>query len=132
MAKRKFIDMTGQRFGYEKRKWGEFYTIKEDAGYKVKILIILPKEMLSLQLHNKRSENWVILEGNPSIYLGDDVNNETGCWFEHKPQDTIIVAKQQWHRIANNTDKEVVILETQFGKCEESDIIRRDDKYGRV
>lgn len=125
---------------FQNRNWGHFYTLEECYDYKIKILMIGPGEAISLQKHLKRSENWTILLGVATIFLGDNSRSELtdeerirlGETFQANRGDMIPVDINQWHRITNNGNTNVVILEAQFGECEESDIVRREDKYGRV
>ena len=47
-------------------------------------------------------------------------------------QSTYIEAKSK-HRLENNTDENLVLIEVQCGKyLGEDDIVRFDDKYGRI
>ena len=39
------------------RPWGEFKNIHTEKGFQIKILIIYPKNKISLQYHNKRDQN---------------------------------------------------------------------------
>ena len=54
----------------EVRPWGYFETIYERTGYKVKIISVKPKQQLSLQLHNKRAEHWIVVEGKADVTIG--------------------------------------------------------------
>ena len=46
--------------------------------------------------------------------------------------DTVEIDKLEVHRISNVSDRPLVILELQTGVCEEDDIIRIKDDYGRI
>ena len=43
------------------RNWGSYRTLDEGAQYKVKKLIIAPKQSISLQYHHHRDEYWLSL-----------------------------------------------------------------------
>ena len=43
-----------------KRPWGTFETLLHLPGFRVKHIIVYPEGKLSLQMHMKRSEHWVI------------------------------------------------------------------------
>ena len=49
------------------------------------------------------------------------------------PGDTIFIAQQAVHRIANpdENDGDLIFIETQRGDCREEDITRYEDDYGR-
>ena len=109
----------------ESRPWGSFENIQYGKGYKVKKLLILPGEKISLQKHLKRSEHWVVVEGKAKVTKGDKV-------FYLLRNQSIFIDKKQIHRIENTTKKDLVIIEVQTGEyLEEDDIIRIEDKYKR-
>jgi mannose-6-phosphate isomerase-like protein (cupin superfamily) len=108
----------------ETRPWGNFERFTQNELSTVKIITVNPHEELSLQYHEKRSEFWKILSGDPKITVGDRVidAHPGGEFFE--------LAKEK-HRIAAG-DAPAVILEIAFGDFEEGDIVRIEDKYGRA
>tara|TARA_Y100000310_G_scaffold344805_1_gene459645 strand:- start:8256 stop:8597 length:342 start_codon:yes stop_codon:yes gene_type:complete len=107
-----------------KKPWGSFIQFTHNEKDTVKILVIKPKEMLSLQSHRKRSEFWYILEGHPTITLNTKVK-------KYKPGDKVKFGPKTKHRIANNTKKLVRVLEIATGNFDEKDIVRYEDKYQR-
>ena len=52
------------------RPWGEYKTIYSENGFLIKILRIYPKSKISLQYHKKRSEHWVVVQGNATVTRG--------------------------------------------------------------
>ena len=112
--------------GFERRPWGEFETLAEGAGYKVKRLVVEPGHRFSLQRHRFRAEHWVVVAGAPRIVVGGQVRRL-------KPRGTVDVPRGAWHRIENPGRRPVVIIEVQHGSyLGEDDIVRRDDDYGRA
>ena len=110
----------------DKRPWGMWEVLDTKTDYCVKKITINPKGILSLQLHHHRQEHWVVVQGNIMVTLGDEV-------FAKKPDDVIFIPCETKHRIENNTDKEAVVIEIQTGEnLSEDDIVRFEDKYGRV
>ena len=107
-----------------KKPWGKFIQFTHNKKSTVKILEVKPGEMLSLQNHQKRSEFWYLLEGNPTIVLGTKTK-------KYKPGDFIKIGKRVKHRIINKTKQIVKILEIATGNFDEKDIIRYEDKYHR-
>ncbi len=107
------------------RPWGLFENIKHEKGYKVKKLLVLPGEKISLQKHLKRSEHWVVIEGIATITKGNKK-------FLLKENESTFIKKGEKHRIENNTKKNLILIEVQTGKyLEEDDIYRFEDKYNR-
>ena len=112
--------------GFERRPWGEFETLAEGAGYKVKRLVVEPGHRISLQRHRFRAEHWVVVSGAPRIVVGGQVRRL-------KPRGTVDVPRGAWHRIENPGRRPVVIIEVQHGsRVDERDIVRRHDDYGRA
>jgi mannose-6-phosphate isomerase-like protein (cupin superfamily) len=110
---------------FEKRPWGSFSVIVDKEFVKIKELIINPKSKISLQLHRKREEFWVVLKGKGILTLGlDEIPVEEG--------QPIHIRKYEMHSIDNYTDEDLVIIEIQKGVCKEDDIIRIEDDYGRL
>lgn len=107
------------------RPWGYFTVIEEGKGFKLKKVLVKPKQKLSLQLHQKRAEHWVVLRGKARIIL----NNKVFNLKQHQSIDIPIGSK---HRLENPATKNLEIIEIQSGDyLKEDDIIRFEDKYGR-
>jgi mannose-1-phosphate guanylyltransferase/mannose-6-phosphate isomerase len=108
------------------RPWGSFVVIWTGDGHQVKVITIEPRQELSLQKHLLRRERWVVLSGCAVVQIGDDV-----C--EMTPGDVANVPVGTRHRISNPGDGRLQVLETQFGDyLGEDDIVRFEDRYGRV
>ncbi len=110
---------------FDNRPWGRWEEYLFEPGYRVKRILVFPGKRLSLQLHHLREEYWVIVEGTGKITLGEKT-------FDIKAGDTVFIPKETKHRIENNGDKMLVLIETQLGICPEDDIVRIEDDYGRV
>jgi mannose-6-phosphate isomerase len=109
-----------------KRPWGTYQTLKITQGCQVKWLEVYPKSKLSLQKHLKRAEHWIIIEGNPLI----TIDNTKKIYNKN---DHIFIPQESVHRIENETDKSVIIVEVQLGSyLGEDDIVRLEDIYGRT
>lgn len=107
------------------RPWGWYENLKEDEGYKVKRLYVQPDQKISLQYHNQRDEHWVVVSGNGKLELNEQTKNI-------KVGDYIFVPVLSEHRITGGNDG-IIIVEVQLGKiCNEEDIVRIEDAYGRI
>ena len=110
----------------EKKPWGYYENLIIENNYLIKKLVIYPNSSLSLQYHNNREENWIILKGKGRFTIEDkQYVKDAGCSFKIK--------KQQKHRIENLENEDLIILEIQSGdNLSEEDIVRLDDEYGRI
>lgn len=107
------------------RPWGSYTILEEGKGYKVKRITVNPNSKLSLQLHNQRSEHWVVIKGNALVTVGDNKSYLT------ENQSTYVPIKTK-HRLENPSEAPVEIIEVQVGNyLEEDDIVRFEDTYGR-
>ncbi|MCK7467703.1 MAG: phosphomannose isomerase type II C-terminal cupin domain [Desulfosudis oleivorans] len=113
--------------GYtEHRPWGYFKILEIGDTYKVKKLVINSGHRLSLQLHKKRDEQWIIVQGKPTIKRGDDIK-------EYSIGQNVEIRRETLHRVENNHKEPVIIIEVQNGEyLGEDDIIRIEDDYLRT
>ena len=108
----------------EKRPWGNFRRFINNTLSTVKIITVNPNEELSLQSHKKRSEFWKVISGSGSFFIGGDTYNvEVGS-----EQKVPVLAK---HKMSAGADG-MQVLEIGLGEFDENDIVRYEDKYGRV
>lgn len=108
------------------RPWGYYTCLNSGDGYLTKTICVSPKQKLSVQSHNHRSEHWIVLEGKALVLLdGREYNIYSG--------DSIDIPLGAKHSLQNPYDEELKILEVQKGDyISEDDIIRYEDCYGRV
>ena len=109
----------------EERPWGSFENILDEKNYLVKKLIVNPMQKLSLQYHNHREEHWIVTNGKGKVVIsGKEFLAEVGSSF--------FIEKKEIHRIENDYDEPLVLIEVQLGeKISEEDIVRLEDTYGR-
>ena len=112
-------------FKYDFRPWGIFEILSKGKNFLVKKIIVFPKKRLSLQSHKFRSEHWVVVEGVAKVIL----NHET---FNLGENESTYVNAGVVHRLENETDKNLIIVEVQTGSyLGEDDIIRIEDDFKR-
>ena len=108
------------------RPWGYYTCMNSGKGYLTKTICVLPKQKLSVQSHNHRSEHWVVLEGQALV-----IRDEKEYYLNSG--DSIDIPVRSKHSLQNPYDKELKIIEVQKGDyISEEDIIRYEDCYGRV
>ena len=107
------------------RNWGYYRVLHEYGPHvKVKELTVEPGKKLSMQRHKQRAEHWFVSEGEASVY-GLDVATDITLtkYAKHK---SLHILREQWHMLANETDKPLKVVEIQYGEnCVEEDIERR-------
>lgn len=107
------------------RPWGHYRIIHETGRtFKAKELVINPTKSLSMQKHELRSEHWFVAEGYATIYTIEN-NTEVllGVFGKHQ---SINIPREKWHRLANETNDTLRLIELQYGdECIETDILRR-------
>ncbi|HET6370735.1 MAG TPA: mannose-1-phosphate guanylyltransferase/mannose-6-phosphate isomerase [Nitrospiria bacterium] len=107
------------------RPWGSFTVLEKGPGYKIKRIEVNPGAKLSLQMHHKRSEHWVVISGTAKVTCGQSV------YTIPSNQSTFVPMGVQ-HRLENAESVPLVIIEVQSGPyVEEDDIVRFEDQYGR-
>ncbi len=108
------------------RPWGSYDSISDGNNWQVKKIIVKPGHSLSLQMHNKRTEHWVIVDG--TAYVEIDGNSQ----ILNKNESTYIPLGSK-HRLSNKAEKDLVLIEVQSGNyLGEDDIVRFKDNYGRI
>jgi mannose-6-phosphate isomerase len=125
--KRQALCMSNNEVGkiYE-RPWGSYQTLRMADNHQVKVLIINPGGRLSLQKHFHRSEHWVVVVGEPTLTVNDQVK-------VYRPNDSVYIPKEAVHRIENLGKIPCQIIEVQVGDyLGEDDIVRLEDVYGRI
>ena len=99
------------------RDWGRWDVLKNypHFGVKVKELVINPGQSTSLQRHKWRSELMLVADG-----------ELTNMGYKTKKHDYCLISQGDWHKLENKGDKDLHIVEIQFGtSCIEEDIERR-------
>ena len=107
------------------RPWGNYVSVDNSFLWKIKRIEVNPGASLSLQLHKKRAEHWIVVEGLAKIQINEDI-------FNLQSNESCYVPIGAKHRLSNPGKEPLIIIEVQSGKyLEEDDIIRFQDNYGR-
>jgi len=124
------LQKKGRDEAYSNRKvyrpWGWYDSIEMGLHFQVKRLHVNPGAKLSLQMHHKRAEHWVVVSGTATAINGEDVLTLTEGDSTYIPVGTT-------HGLENKTNEQLEIIEVQSGTyLGEDDIVRFEDIYGRV
>ncbi len=106
------------------RPWGKFRRYPHERAASIKIITVNPGAVLSLQLHERRSELWVVLDRGLEITVGERV-------WKPAAGDEIFIPRRAPHRLRNRGRRPARVMEIWIGRSDESDIVRLQDVYGR-
>ncbi len=107
------------------RPWGSYDCLEEDEGFQVKRITVNPGGVLSLQLHHRRAEHWVVVRGTARVTRGEDT-------FMLNENESTYIPIGTKHRLENPGTEPVELIEVQTGDyLGEDDIVRFEDQYGR-
>lgn len=107
------------------RPWGSFTILEESNGYKIKKIEVKPGSRLSLQKHFHRNEHWIVLSGTATVTIEDEITIL-------RPNESTYIKMGQIHRLANEGQIPVVLIEAQVGEYTgEDDIVRIEDDFRR-
>jgi len=107
------------------RPWGWYDLIEVGEHFQVKRLHINPGAKLSLQMHHKRAEHWVVVGGTATVVNGEEV-------LTLKKGESTYIPIGATHSLGNKTNEPLEVIEVQSGiYLGEDDIVRFKDIYGR-
>jgi mannose-1-phosphate guanylyltransferase len=108
------------------RPWGAYDSIDKGERFQVKRITVKPGAKLSVQMHYHRAEHWIVVSGTAKVTNGD--------------KDILLTENQSTyipigvtHALENPGKVPLELIEVQSGSyLGEDDIVRFEDKYGRV
>ena len=110
----------------EYRPWGRYDSVDQGGRYQVKRITVKPGERLSTQMHYHRAEHWVVVAGTAKVTRGDDV-------FLVSENESTFIPVGVVHTLEHPGTVPLEVIEIQSGTYLGSDdIVRFDDKYGRI
>ena len=108
------------------KPWGSYQVLAEGPDFKVKRIDVLPGESLSLQMHYKRSEHWMVVQGTAKVCLNDEL-------LTLQKDESVYIPQQARHRLSNCGPELLTVIEVQSGiYLGEDDIVRFADEYNRL
>ncbi len=108
------------------RPWGYYDLIDEGERHKTKRIVVNPGAKLSVQKHHHRAEHWIVVKGTALVTSGGKECLLTENESTYIPLGIV-------HCLENPGVIPLEMIEVQSGSyLGEDDIIRFDDKYGRI
>jgi len=108
------------------RPWGYYDSIDFGERFQVKRIVVNPGAQLSLQMHHHRAEHWIVVSGTALVNKGDEE-------LLLSENESTYIPLGVTHRLYNPGVVALEMIEVQSGSyLGEDDIVRFDDKYGRV
>ena len=108
------------------RPWGKYDSIDNGDRYQVKRITVKPGAKLSVQMHHHRAEHWVVVSGSARVTNGDRT-------FLLSENESTYIPVGVVHALENPGKVNLEIIEVQSGAyLGEDDIVRLEDKYGRI
>jgi len=108
------------------RPWGYYDSIDNGERHQAKRIFVKPGAKLSLQMHHHRAEHWIVVKGTAQVTRGDEQFFVSENESTYIPIGTI-------HSLENRGAIPLEMIEVQSGSyLGEDDIVRFEDRYGRV
>jgi mannose-1-phosphate guanylyltransferase/mannose-6-phosphate isomerase len=108
------------------RPWGVYDSIDNGERYQVKRITVKPGAKLSVQMHHHRAEHWIVVSGTAKVTNGDKEILLTENQSTYIPVGVV-------HALENPGVIPLELIEVQSGSyLGEDDIVRFEDRYGRV
>jgi mannose-1-phosphate guanylyltransferase/mannose-6-phosphate isomerase len=120
--KRPEVDLHREVF----RPWGSYDSVDHGERFQVKRITVNPGAKLSVQMHHHRAEHWVVVSGTALVRIGEEERMVTENQSVYIPVGIV-------HSLENPGKVALHLIEVQSGSyLGEDDIVRFEDKYGRV
>lgn len=108
------------------RPWGKYDSVDNGERFQVKRITVNPGAKLSVQMHHHRAEHWIVVSGTAKVTL----DGETILLSENQSSYIPIGVV---HALENPGKLPLEMIEVQSGSyLGEDDIVRFEDRYGRV
>jgi mannose-1-phosphate guanylyltransferase len=108
------------------RPWGKYDSVDNGERFEVKRITVNPGAKLSVQMHHHRAEHWIVVSGTAKVTLDDEMVLLSENQSTYIPIGVV-------HALENPGKLPLEMIEVQSGSyLGEDDIVRFEDKYGRV
>ena len=108
------------------RPWGSYDSVDNGERFQVKRITVKPGAKLSVQMHHHRAEHWIVVSGTAKVTNGEQELLLTENQSTYIPVGVV-------HALENPGKVPLELIEVQSGSyLGEDDIVRFEDRYGRV
>ena len=108
------------------RPWGKYDSVDNGERFQVKRITVKPGAKLSVQMHHHRAEHWIVVSGTAKVTNGEQELLLTENQSTYIPIGVV-------HALENPGKVDLELIEVQSGSyLGEDDIVRFEDRYGRV
>lgn len=108
------------------RPWGKYDSVDSGDRFQVKRITVKPGAKLSVQMHHHRAEHWIVVSGTAKVQIDDTEQLVT-------ENESVYIPITAVHALENPGKVDLELIEVQSGSyLGEDDIIRFEDRYGRV
>ncbi len=108
------------------RPWGKYDSVDMGERFQVKRITVKPGAKLSVQMHHHRAEHWIVVSGTAKVTIDDKAILLTENQSAYIPVGAV-------HALENPGKLPLEMIEVQSGSyLGEDDIVRFEDKYGRI
>jgi mannose-1-phosphate guanylyltransferase/mannose-6-phosphate isomerase len=108
------------------RPWGYYEGLDSGERFQVKRIMVETGKKLSLQMHRRRAEHWVVVSGKAKVTHGDEA-------FVLSENESTYIPVGMRHRLENIGTTPLHLIEVQSGSyLGEDDIERFEDDYKRT
>jgi mannose-1-phosphate guanylyltransferase len=108
------------------RPWGKYDSVDNGERFQVKRITVKPGAKLSVQMHHHRAEHWIVVSGTAKVQIDETEQFVTENQSVYIPITAV-------HALENPGKTDLELIEVQSGSyLGEDDIVRFEDRYGRV
>ena len=108
------------------RPWGKYDSVDSGERFQVKRITVKPGAKLSVQMHHHRAEHWIVVSGMARVTI-----DETEQYVSENQ--SVYIPITAVHALENPGKVDLELIEVQSGSyLGEDDIVRFEDRYGRV
>lgn len=108
------------------RPWGKYDSVDSGERFQVKRITVKPGAKLSVQMHHHRAEHWIVVSGTAKVQIDDTETFVT-------ENESVYIPITAVHALENPGKVDLELIEVQSGSyLGEDDIVRFEDRYGRV
>ena len=108
------------------RPWGKYDSVDNGERFQVKRITVKPGAKLSVQMHHHRAEHWIVVSGTAKVQIDDTEQFVT-------ENESVYIPITAVHALENPGKVDLELIEVQSGSyLGEDDIVRFEDRYGRV